>query len=252
MDNRECALTVRFGRFLLDSHRRELLADGVPVPIGSRAFDVLVALIEARGRLVTKDELLSRVWPGRFVEENCLQFHISALRKALGPDRDFIKTIAGRGYRFIADVSMHDRQDVAPFGQRGETTAPVSLPTAMSDFLGHEAKFAGLVDFVAAHRLAARIGAAGAGETHLGVEAEPCSLAEFAKVWIAAPGQPSQPELLFPAVAALLQLAQDGPAEFESIRMAFSPERLLLLLSIGALALGRQDCAFRTQERLAA
>jgi DNA-binding winged helix-turn-helix (wHTH) protein len=245
MDNREYPITVRFGRFLLDSHRRELLADGVPVPIGSRAFDVLVALIEARGRLVTKDELLSRVWPGRFVEENCLQFHISALRKALGLDRDLIKTIAGRGYSFIADISMHDRIDVASFRQSGGSAAPA----ATYDFLGHEPKVTGLEDLVAADRQAARPVAA---PPRPGVEAEPRSLAEFAKAWIAAPGQPLQPELLFSAVAALLRLTEDGPATLESIRMAFVPERLLLLLSIGALALGRPDGAFQLGERLAA
>ena len=86
-----------FGRFRLDSLRRELLADGLPVTIGARALDVLIILIEACGELVTKDELLRRVWSGTIVEENTLQFQISTLRKALGPDRNFIKTITGRG-----------------------------------------------------------------------------------------------------------------------------------------------------------
>ena len=97
MSRHEVPVTARFGRFLLDAHRHELLADGEPVRIGSRALDVLIVLAAANGDLVTKDELMSRVWPGVVVEENTLQFHISALRKALGPDRDFIKTISGRG-----------------------------------------------------------------------------------------------------------------------------------------------------------
>jgi non-specific serine/threonine protein kinase len=105
MSRREVLAAARFGRFLLDSHRRELLADGMPVPIGGRAFDVLVVLVGARSQLVTKCELLECVWPETIVEENTLQFQISAVRKALGPDRDFIKTISGRGYRFIADAS---------------------------------------------------------------------------------------------------------------------------------------------------
>ncbi len=65
-------------------HSRELTANGVPVSIGGRALDVLSVLIEARGDLVTKDELLDRVWPTTTVEENNLQFQISTLRKALG------------------------------------------------------------------------------------------------------------------------------------------------------------------------
>jgi len=82
---------VEFGRFRLLPHRRELRAEGVAIELGSRAFDVLMVLIEARGGLVTKDEILSRVWPDTVVEENNLVVQISALRKALGEDRDFIR-----------------------------------------------------------------------------------------------------------------------------------------------------------------
>ena len=84
---------VEFGRFRLLPHRRELRADGVAVELGSRALDVLMVLTEARGALVTKDEILSRVWPDTVVEENNLVVQISALRKALGEDRDFIRTV---------------------------------------------------------------------------------------------------------------------------------------------------------------
>src|SRR5258705_5683420 len=91
------ARALLFGRFRLVLRSRELLADGVPVAIGNRALDVLIALIEACGELVTKDELLTQVWPDTTVEENNLQFQISTLRKALGPDRDFIRTVCGRG-----------------------------------------------------------------------------------------------------------------------------------------------------------
>ena len=95
---------VEFGRFQLLPHQRELRADGVAVALGSRAFDVLMILIEARGALVTKEEILSRVWPSLVVEENNLVVQISTLRKALGKDRNFIRTESGRGYRFVADV----------------------------------------------------------------------------------------------------------------------------------------------------
>jgi DNA-binding winged helix-turn-helix (wHTH) protein len=96
---------VEFGRFRLLPHRWELRADGVAVELGSRAFDILMVLTEARGALVTKDEILSRVWPDTVVEENNLVVQISALRKALGEDRDFIRTVPGRGYRFVAEIS---------------------------------------------------------------------------------------------------------------------------------------------------
>ena len=93
-----------FGRFRVLLRRRELLADGVSVQVGGRAFDLLLVLLEADGALVGKDELISRVWSGRTVEEINLRAQISALRKAPGEDRDLIRTEAGRGYRFIGSV----------------------------------------------------------------------------------------------------------------------------------------------------
>jgi DNA-binding winged helix-turn-helix (wHTH) protein len=91
---------LEFGRFRVLLRHRQLLADGVPVELGTRAFDLLVILLEADGSLLTKEELLSRVWPDVVVSEENLKVQISALRKALGADRDVIRTEFGRGYRF--------------------------------------------------------------------------------------------------------------------------------------------------------
>jgi DNA-binding winged helix-turn-helix (wHTH) protein len=98
--------TLVFGRFRFVTHSRELSVDGAPIAIGNRAREVLFVLTEARGELVTKDELLSRVWPTTIVEENNLQFQVSTLRKALGRDRNFIRTVSGRGYRFVAEITV--------------------------------------------------------------------------------------------------------------------------------------------------
>jgi DNA-binding winged helix-turn-helix (wHTH) protein len=92
---------IEFGRFRVLLRRRRLLADGVPAELGTRAFDLLLVLLEADGALVTKEELLRRVWPGIFVSAQNLKVHVSALRKALGADRDLIRTEFGQGYRFI-------------------------------------------------------------------------------------------------------------------------------------------------------
>ena len=97
--------TFRFGSCELLPHHRELRVAGKAVHLGGRAFDLLMVLVEGRGKLVTKDEIFDRVWPGVIVEENTLQVQISALRKAMGSDRDALKTISGRGYRFIAEVT---------------------------------------------------------------------------------------------------------------------------------------------------
>ena len=77
------------GEWEVDLAHRELRARGQPVPLGGRAFEVIEALVGSAGELMTKDELIARIWPGATVEENTLHVHISALRKALGPDRGF-------------------------------------------------------------------------------------------------------------------------------------------------------------------
>jgi DNA-binding winged helix-turn-helix (wHTH) protein len=95
---------LEFGRFRVLLRQRQLVADGVPIELGTRALDLLLVLLETDGSLVSKDELMSRVWPGIVVAEENLKTQIFALRKALGEDRDFIRTEFGRGYRFTAEV----------------------------------------------------------------------------------------------------------------------------------------------------
>jgi DNA-binding winged helix-turn-helix (wHTH) protein len=89
--------SIEFGRFRVLLRRRRLL----PVELGTRAFDLLLVLLEADGALVTKQELLNRVWQGTVVSEENLKVQISVLRKALGTGRNLIRTEFGRGYRFI-------------------------------------------------------------------------------------------------------------------------------------------------------
>jgi non-specific serine/threonine protein kinase len=95
---------LEFGRFQVSLRRRELVSETVPIELGTRTFDVLLVLLEANGALVSKAELLRRVWPDVFVADDNLKVQICALRKALGKDRDFIRTESGRGYRFTAPV----------------------------------------------------------------------------------------------------------------------------------------------------
>ena len=104
---------LEFGRFRVLLRRRQLLADGVPVELGTRAFDLLLALLEADGSLVTKEGLMSQVWPGVVVSEGNLKLQVSVLRKALGAERDLIQTEFGRGYRFIGVLHVNDTT-VAP------------------------------------------------------------------------------------------------------------------------------------------
>jgi non-specific serine/threonine protein kinase len=104
-------LVYEFGGWEVDLARRELRTCGVPVPLGGRAFQIFAVLVQSAGELVTKDELMARVWPGAIVEENKLQVHISAVRKALGTDRGTLRTSFGRGYRLVGDWTI--RRDSA-------------------------------------------------------------------------------------------------------------------------------------------
>src|SRR6266478_2691701 len=96
---------IRFGRFCVLLRARQLLDDGQPVELGSRAFDLLMVLIRAAGAVVTKNEIVSRVWPDTVVAEDNLKVQMSALRKVLNEDRDVIKTVHGRGYVFTGEVT---------------------------------------------------------------------------------------------------------------------------------------------------
>ena len=103
MENEE----ISFGRFRLDLRRPELRRDGQPVQIHRRALGILCALAEAKGEIVSRNELMSRLWPGRIVEEANLHVHVSALRKSLGEPGEghsFVVTVPGRGYR-LADLT---------------------------------------------------------------------------------------------------------------------------------------------------
>jgi TolB-like protein len=95
---------VMFGPFRLDLGERKLTRDGTPVRVNSRALEILCVLAAARGEIVTKNELMARVWPGLVVEENALHVHVSGLRKALDEEKSgqsFIATAQGRGYRLV-------------------------------------------------------------------------------------------------------------------------------------------------------
>src|SRR5262245_22468817 len=97
-----------FGRFRLKTSERVLLREGELVPLTPKVFDILITLVENRGQVVEKDDLMKRVWPTTFVEEGNLTQNVSLLRKALGESTSgvqFIETVPRRGYRFVAEIS---------------------------------------------------------------------------------------------------------------------------------------------------
>ncbi len=114
------------GELEINLHRRELRLKGSLAPIGGRAFDVLHALVEASGDVVAKSELMERIWPDAFVGDNALQMHIFAIRKALGPDRDLLKTISAHGYRLLGEWTVRTASN------SGESPSPLSQTTNRS------------------------------------------------------------------------------------------------------------------------
>ncbi len=168
--------SVGFGRFQMLPHRREMIADGKPIKLGGRAFDVLMTLIEARGAVVTKDALMERVWPGRVVEENNLQSHISALRVALGSDRDLIRTVSGRGYQFIGEIRAlseggDERERLGPQAAKPAALRPTqaalpatNVPEPVSELIGRDDELAEVVNLMGAHRLVTLTGVGGIGK----------------------------------------------------------------------------------------
>jgi TolB-like protein/Tfp pilus assembly protein PilF len=118
---------ITFGPFVLQRHERRLLSHGEPLLVGARAFDVLAVLLDNAGQLVTKQQLFDLVWPGIVVEENNLQVHVSTLRRLLGADT--IATVAGRGYRFTAQIT-------SPPPIAAGTEAGLPTPNAQ-DLLAH-------------------------------------------------------------------------------------------------------------------
>ena len=236
MDPAPVLAAIEFGRFRILPHRRELLASGQPPELGGRAFDVLMALIEATGAVVSKDALMDRVWPDRIVAENSLQAQISALRRAFAADRDLIRTIVGRGYQFtgvIGTVSARlDEQAPAGMPQPAQSRPPTNLPQPVSELIGREVELDEILDLTAAHRLVTLTGAGGIGKTRLGYEAARRLLPGFADgVWAIELAPLSDPELVPVTVATALGLElASGTASPLPVANALRSKQLMLVL----------------------
>ena len=125
--SKEAKRLYEFGPFTLDMDERQLLWGSDIVPLTPKAFDTLVVLVENSGHVLTKEELIQKVWPDSFVEENNLAQNISILRKALGESAmglKFIETVTKRGYRFVADVKKASDDETKPRRDESAQEAP--------------------------------------------------------------------------------------------------------------------------------
>jgi predicted ATPase/DNA-binding winged helix-turn-helix (wHTH) protein len=213
-----------FGRFELQPDERRLLAGSVPVHLGPHAFDLLLGLVERAGHLLTKQELLARVWPGVIVEENSLQAQMSALRKIIGPEA--IATVTGQGYRFVLPL--------LPVTAAAATNAPPQnkLPQALTSFIGREREIVDIRQRLGAARLLTLTGAGGCGKSRLALEVASTLQTEYAGgvrfVELAPLGDPT---LVAQAVAQALAIATTpGRDIVETVIDWLAPQRMLLVL----------------------
>src|SRR5258706_1845669 len=224
---RATATRVRyqFGRFEVQPAERLLLDSGTPVRVGPHALDLLIALVEHRGHLVTKDELLERVWPKVIVEENTLQVHVSALRKILGGNA--ISTVSGRGYRFMPAVISIDA--TAP---RSLTTPKDNLPHALTTFIGREKEVVELVDLLGTTRLLTLTGAGGCGKTRLAIQVAARVRERFADgAWLVELASLTDPGLIPQTVADVVGVKErPGKSLTDTIGEHVAQRSLLLVL----------------------
>src|SRR5882762_2370166 len=129
------AIRIRFGPFELNVAERSLRKASQVIPLGGRAYDILIALLENAGEVVGKAELIARAWPDVTVEEGSLRVHLSALRKALGDGQfgnKYIASIQGHGYSFIASVARLPADHLSSNPTRRSSNLAAALAPAVS------------------------------------------------------------------------------------------------------------------------
>jgi predicted ATPase/DNA-binding winged helix-turn-helix (wHTH) protein len=159
-------LVFTFGAFELLPERQQLLESGRPLHVGSRAFGLLQALLENAGQLVTKDQLIAKVWPGVWVDDTNLRVHVGALRKALGDGqtgRRFILNVPGRGYRFIEPVVKGTNAAISLPADVGPTRSSLLPPPIR--LVGRSAVVGNLSSQLSRRRMVTIVGAGGIGKT---------------------------------------------------------------------------------------
>ena len=199
-----------FGPFQLNRNRRLLLDAGKQVSIGGRALEILIALVDRAGHVVTKEELIAHTWPHTIVEETNLRVHIAALRRALGdgqtPNR-YILNVVGRGYSFVSPVTVDGQPATEP--SLGKMPAPSRhFPLPLTSVIGRAEDVHRLAALLQTRRLVTIVGGGGLGKTTLALAvaskltdafADGAHFVDLAGI--------SDPELISNAFVAVLGLA---------------------------------------------
>jgi predicted ATPase/DNA-binding winged helix-turn-helix (wHTH) protein len=237
MPAQEMPQVYHSGECEIDVARRELRIRGSPRPLGGRAFGLIEILARSPGQLITKDELMDRIWPGTIVGENTLSVHVSAVRKALGSHRTMLRTESGRGFRLLGEWTVTGPTILPPMVVQNQPSlhreAPVSnLPTAAPRLVGRATDLRRVCDLLSAYRVVTLTGPGGIGKTVLALHAARAVLGEFADGgWVVELASLPDPNLVPPAVSGVLGLRLNGgqhPAA--AIAQAIGNKKLLLVL----------------------
>src|ERR1700692_2387591 len=164
--------TLSFGPFSLFAVERLLKKGDEPVPLGGRGLDILIALAERPGEVVTREDLISTVWPDVTVEEANLRFQMAALRKALGDGRDgarYISNIFGRGYCFVAPVTRSTAARTVPVTAIATTERVQRLPPRPARMVGRDDTVRSLAKQLQRWRFVRVIGPGGIGKTTVAI-----------------------------------------------------------------------------------
>src|SRR5881394_1785623 len=220
-----------FRPFRLLAAQRLLLEGDTPVRLGSRAFDILAALVERSGEVVAKQELIARAWPQTFVEETNLKMQVSALRRALGDGQGghrYVATVPGRGYNFVAPVH---RDEPARAALRPAVALAHNLPLAATRMIGREEAVATLVSRLSRQRLVTVVGPGGIGKTTVALAVAERMIADYEHgVWLVDLAPLGDPRLVPSAVATVLGLEVRTDNPLPGLIAALRDRRMLLLL----------------------
>jgi predicted ATPase/DNA-binding winged helix-turn-helix (wHTH) protein len=227
---------ILFGPFRLAAGERILYRQDMPIQLSSRSFDILVALVERAGEVVSRRELISRAWPDMVVEEANLRISIASLRKALGDGVDgchYVKNVPGRGYCFVSPVkfrsSPHEGHDERE--DRDETlSAFCALPPAVPKVIGRDEAVRALVALIRSNRFVSVVGPGGMGKTTVAISVAHAMRAQFQdEVFFVDLGAISDSSIVPAAVAAALNLSPQSQNIIE-ILISFIAKRKLLLV----------------------
>jgi len=213
----------QFGPYVLRTSKRAVLLNGQPVPLGSRAMDILIYLVRNAGRLQTNSAIIKNSWPDTYVDEANLRVHISALRRALGDTRrepQYIANVPGRGYNFIGPLTARTADHIASF-ELGEKVMP---PPGL---IGRDNIIDDVVDNLASTRILTITGPGGIGKTAI---ARSVAQRFGQKVlWIDL-AEVEHGELVAPLVAARLDVTVKGDEIADLISARLNDRNILLVL----------------------